>query len=323
MDTPIKPKRGLSALLASTTQTPPPVQNASPGTSPQAAAAPVIAPSITSADIPLTAIRPSPTQPRTYFAPEALAELAASIKARGLVQPVVVRSLKPEEATGVHRYELIAGERRWRASQLAGLTVVPAVIKEVFDQRDILLLSLVENLQRDDLNPLEEALAYQRLAETFNLTHEQIAEGVGKNRATVSNVMRILELPTSIQEALKTRRLSMGHAKILLTIPDSQIQGQLASKAQAEGLTVRDLEKLVAWEQTEKPAKTVQIQSRPKGSRNTRVTPAHLQDLERRLREHFGTKVAVEEGLRKGRIVIEFYSTEDFERIAGLMGISE
>jgi ParB family transcriptional regulator, chromosome partitioning protein len=325
LDTPNKPKRGLSALLASTTQAPAPapaVVHAASGQAAQAAPAPVIAPSITSADIPLTAIRPSPTQPRTYFDPEALAELAASIKARGLVQPVVVRSLKAEEATGGHRYELIAGERRWRASQIAGLTVVPAVIKEVFDQRDILLLSLVENLQRDDLNPLEEALAYQRLADTFNLTHEQIADGVGKSRATVSNSIRILDLPTSIQDALKMRKLSIGHAKILLTIPDTQIQSQLASKAQAEGLTVRDLEKLISWEQSEKPK--TQIQSkRPKGSRNTRVTPAHLQDLERRLREHFGTKVAVEEGLRKGRIVIEFYSTEDFERIAKLMGLSE
>lgn len=318
MDAP-KPKRGLSALLASTTQTPTP---AVPVTAAGAAQEPVISNSVINADVPLSAIRPNPTQPRTYFDPEALAELAASITARGLIQPVVVRSLKPEETADGHRYELIAGERRWRASQIAGLTAVPAVIKEVFDQRDILLLSLVENLQRDDLNPLEEALAYQRLALTFNLTHEQIAEGVGKSRVSVSNMIRILDLPSGIQEALKARRLTLGHAKILLTIPDAQIQSQLSAKVQAESLTVKDLEKLVAWEQSSKPAPQ-RIQSRPKGSRNTRVGPAHLQDIERRLREHFGTRVAVEESLRKGRIIIEFYSTEDFERISKLMGLPE
>lgn len=310
MDPAAKPKRGLSALLASTTHFTPAL------TAQPTVSAPVLASSVSSADVPLASIRPNPSQPRTHFDTDALNELAASIRARGLIQPVVLRQLLVEEISGEHRFELIAGERRWRASQMAGLTAVPAVIKQVFDQRDILLLSLVENLQRDDLNPVEEAQAYQRLASSFNLTHEQIADGVGKSRATVSNVLRILELPTSVQEAVKTRRLSVAHAKLLLTIPDGKIQAQFAAKAQAESLTVRDLEKLMAGE-----TKTQTLPARSKGTQGTRVTPPHLQEAERLLREHFGTKVLVEEGARKGRIVVEFYSVEDFDRITKLMGL--
>lgn len=312
MDSAQKPKRGLSALLASTTQAPPP----SPGVN---STQPVLASSVVSADISLTAIRPNPSQPRAHFDPEALNELAASIKARGLIQPIVLRQLRPEEASGEHRYELIAGERRWRASQMAGLTAVPAVIKHIFDQRDILLLSLVENLQRDDLNPVEEAHAYQRLAASFNLTHDQIANGVGKSRASISNAMRLLELPTSVQEAVKTRKLSVAHAKLLLSIPDAKIQAQLAAKVQGENLTVRDLERLMSVEGSSAPAPS--LPARKKGTRGTRVAPPHLQDAERQLREHFGTKVSVEEGAQKGRILIEFYSVEDFARITKLMGL--
>jgi ParB family chromosome partitioning protein len=315
-----KPKRGLSALLASTTPAPQ-AQTSAPATgqAPQAAQ-PVVVNSVTSGDVPLTSIRPNPSQPRTHFDPDALKDLAASIKARGLIQPVVLRQLRPEEISGETKYELIAGERRWRASQMAGLTAVPAVIKQVFDQRDILLLSLVENLQRDDLNPVEEAQAYQRLAANFNLTHEQIADGVGKSRATVTNVLRILELPTSVQDAVKTRKLSVAHAKLLLTIPDAKIQAQLAAKAQGESLTVRDLERLIASDSRDE-APRPSLPARKKGSQGTRVAPPHLQDAERQLREHFGTKVSVEEGGRKGRIVVEFYSVEDFARITKLMGL--
>ena len=310
-----KPKRGLSALLSSTTQAP--VSTPAMAASAQP---PVINSPVSSGDIPLTAIRPNPSQPRTNFDPEALKELAASIKARGLIQPVVLRQLRPEEATAEVKYELIAGERRWRASQMAGLQAVPAVIKQVFDQRDILLLSLVENLQRDDLNPLEEALAYERLAATFSLTHEQIADGVGKSRATVSNMLRILELPTSVQEAIKTRRLSVAHAKLLLTIPDARLQAQLAAKVQGEDLTVRNLERLISLD-TAAPTPAETGTSRKRGTHGTRSTPAHLQEAERNLREHFGTKVSVEENARKGRIVIEFYSADDFARITKLMGL--
>jgi ParB family chromosome partitioning protein len=306
-----KPKRGLMALLANTSQGVPMATNAG------AVAAASDIPQLT--DIPITAIRANPNQPRTDFDPAALSELSASIKAQGLVQPVVVRQLRQEEIVGETRYELIAGERRWRASKMAGLSAVPVVVKKVFNERDVLILSLIENLQRDDLNPVEEAIAYDRLHKLFNLSHEQIAEGVGKNRASISNAIRILELPSTVQDALRQSHLSIGHAKVLLAIPDPKIQSQLAAKAQAENLSVRDLERIVATAPNEKPP---QIRAKAKkGQRNARVAPAHIQEIEQQLREHFGTRVQVEEGLQKGRIVIEFYSVEDFERIVDAMGL--
>ncbi len=316
MEPTVKPKRGLSALLASTTNvTPAQVQH---GGEPKALNVPS---PVSTGDISIAAIRPNPHQPRTHFDPEQLAELAASIRARGLIQPVVLRQLKPEEIQGEHRYELIAGERRWRASQLAGLTAIPAVIKQLFDAREILLVSLVENLQRDDLNPIEEALAYQRLAATFNLTHEQIAEGVGKSRAAVTNMIRILDLPSTVQDALKFKTLSLGHAKVLLSIPDPKLQAQIAAKVQAENLTVKELERLIAWEKTTATSSPMQAGSVGRPNRVSRVAPPHLQDIEHRLREHFGTKVSVEEGAHKGRIIVEFYSVEDFDRVVKIMGL--
>jgi ParB family transcriptional regulator, chromosome partitioning protein len=323
MDAPRPKVRGLSALLANTTNAPV-VPAPVPATGVSTSAPPSIPADnpngLMATEVPLAAIRANPKQPRIDFDPQALEDLAASIKARGLIQPVVVRQLTPEEARGEVWYEIIAGERRWRASEKAGLTKIPVVIKKVFNEREILLLSLVENIQRDDLNPVEEALAYDRLAKSFTLTHEQIADGVGKSRATISNAMRLLELPSTVQEALRNRKLTTGHAKVLLGIGDADIQNQLASKTQAEGLTVRELEKLVAWEANADANKAkLPVKNRTHG--RAKVAPPHLQEVERRLREHFGTKVAVEEGLRKGRIVIEFYSTEDFDRITNLMGV--
>jgi len=301
-----QPKRGLSALLASTTKGP-------VGTSAQASASS----SVVIADIPVGAVRPNPSQPRMDFDPSALAELAASIKAQGLIQPIVVRKLRAEDVTGQHQYELIAGERRWRAAQTAGLANIPAIIKAVFSDKDVLLLSLVENLQRADLNPLEEALAYDRLAKIFGLKHDEIADAVGKSRSAVSNTLRILELPATVQEAVQQRRLTLGHAMVLLSIPDAKLQSQLAAKAQAENLTIRDLERIVAWQQ--RPSRMATRPDRQKGTRQTRMAPPDIQDAERRLREHFGTRVTIEEGIRKGRIVIEFYSADDFQRITKLM----
>ena len=306
-----KPKRGLSALLAATAP-----QTATP------TAAPATHSSIQTMDLAPNEIRPNPKQPRTDFDPQALADLAASIKARGLIQPVVVRSLKPDEITGTARFELIAGERRWRASQMAGLQKVQAVVKDVFDDRDILLLSLVENLQRDDLNAIEEALAYDRLAKTFNLTHEQIADGVGKNRVTISNAIRLLELPSSIQDAIKARRLSVGHAKVLLSIPDPKIQAQIAAKVQAEYFSVRDLERLVSGSVLTAPSVPETTGSKSK-SVATRVAAPQVQEMERRLAEHFGTRVSIEQTLKRGRIQIEFYSVDDFQRLVELMGVKD
>ncbi|MCY3020338.1 MAG: ParB/RepB/Spo0J family partition protein [Planctomycetota bacterium] len=308
MDQGQAPKRGLSALLAST------IRNQPATASPAAQAD-----GVSLAEVPVSAIRPNPSQPRTHFDEEALNELAASIKAQGVIQPLVVRKLRPEETTGEHTYELIAGERRWRAAKMAGLSTVPAVMKTVFNERDILLVSLVENLQRADLDPLEEAFAYDRLGKLFGLTHERIAEAVGKSRAAVTNAIRLLELPTSVQEAIKNKLLSTGHALILLAIPDQKIRAQLAAKAQAENMTVRDLERLVSWRQNA-PRLPAQ-QERKKGSHRTRMASADLQEAERRLREHFGTRVVIEEGLRKGLVIIEFYSLDDFTRITKLMGM--
>jgi ParB family chromosome partitioning protein len=306
-----RPKRGLGALLAATNQP----YNASDAAS-----------VISTSEVPIHSVQPNPSQPRTHFDPAALEELTASIKERGLIQPIVVRPLRPEEVRGQAQYELIAGERRWRASQAAGLTNIPVVIKPVFDERDILLLSLVENLQRDDLNPIEEATAYANINLKFNLTHDQIAAGIGKSRAHISNLIRILELPSAILDALKSRKLSLGHAKVLLTIPDAKLQSHFAAKAQAENLSVRDLERLIVGSvlspnPTEASQTSDATSPRRKGSRRTRTSSPQLQELEQRMREHFGTRVTIEEHLHKGRVIIEFYSAKDLERIVALTNL--
>jgi ParB family chromosome partitioning protein len=311
-------KRGLSALLASTVpsgETKPAAQGGAGAA--QTVAAP--ASSVTTADVPLKAIRANPAQPRTEFNEEDLNELAASIKMQGLIQPIVVRRLKAEECTDGVEYELIAGERRWRASQRVGLSTVPVIIKSVFNDRDLLVLSLVENLQRADLNPVEEALAYDRLAKSFSLKHEEIADAVGKSRVAVTNALRILELPDTVREAIKAGGLTVGHAKVLAGIPDRKLQAQLGAKAQAEGMSVRDLERLVTWE--ERKSQLQQSAPTKVPPRERRMLPAHIEDAERRLREHFGTKVVIEEGVRKGRIIVEFYSVEDFQRLMRLMNV--
>ena len=310
MDNEIKPKRGLMALLANTSQQAPPpsapVNQATAGTA-------------TLSDLPINSIRPNPNQPRTTFEPAALHELAASIKAQGVIQPIVVRPLKPEERHDAHEYELIAGERRWRASQAAGLKSIPAVVKPVWQERDILLLSLVENLQRDDLDPIEEAVAYERLIKAFNLTQDQVAEGVGKSRSTVTNMLRVLELPQTVQDAIKKRELSLGHAKALLTVPDPKLQAQLAAKVQGESLTVRALERLIAADK--EPTRKSGALGRPSRVMTRKYVSADHQEIEQRLRERFGTRVRVEDGATAGRIVVEFYSVEDFHRITQLMGL--
>ena len=306
MEMSLQPKRGLSALLSSTI-----------GKATSSAGAGAEASQVLMLDLPVNAVRPNASQPRSHFDEGSLNRLAASIKTQGLVQPIVVRELNRAEGSEDSQYELIAGERRWRAAKIAGLVKVPAIVKAVSNDRDLLLLSLVENLQRADLSAIEEAVAYERLAKTFGLKHEEIADAVGKSRATVTNSIRLLELPSSVQEAIKTRRISAAHGIILLCIPDAKIQSQLAAKVQAEGLTVRDLERLVSWQQS--ASKLPLVSERRKGTRNTRVASPEVQEAERQLREHLGTRVLIEEGARKGRIVIEFYSVSDFQRIIGLM----
>jgi len=256
-------------------------------------------------EIPVDAITPNPRQPRQVFDEEALDELAVSIQAVGLLQPVVVRQIMPG------RYEIVMGERRWRACQTAGLRQIPAIVRETSDD-DLLRNALIENLHREQLNPLEEAAAYQQLLDDFSATHEELARKVGRSRPHISNTIRLLNLPAGVQKRVAAGVLSAGHARALLAVEDLEAQEQLAHRIVAEGLSVRAVEEIVALgAQAAKPAR--QHQARPKP-----VAPA-LRDLADRLSDVFDTRVRVELGKRKGKIVVEFGSVEDLERIVTAM----
>jgi ParB family chromosome partitioning protein len=251
------------------------------------------------------AITPNPRQPRQVFDEEALEELAASIGVVGLLQPVVVRKIMPGH------YEIVMGERRWRACQLAGLAQIPAIVRETSDD-DMLRDALIENLHRQQLNPLEEAAAYQQLLDDFSATHEELARRVGRSRPHISNTIRLLNLPAGVQKRVAAGVLSAGHARALLTVEDLQAQEQLAHRIVAEGLSVRAVEEIVALgaQATKAPRKQ---EARPKP-----VAPA-LRDLADRLSDAFDTRVKVEIGQRKGKIVVEFATLEDLERIVKTM----
>jgi ParB family chromosome partitioning protein len=257
-------------------------------------------------EVPLAAITPNPRQPRQVFDQDTLAELAASITAVGLLQPVVVRKLSPG------RYELIMGERRWRASQLAGVDVIPAIVRETSDD-DLLRNALIENLHREQLNPLEEAAAYQQLLDDFAATHEELARRVGRSRPHISNTIRLLNLPPAVQKRVAAGVLSAGHARALLGVEDPVAQEQLAHRIVAEGLSVRAVEELVAL--GVRPAKG------PRAPVAKPVAPG-LKDLADRLSDIFDTRVKVELGQRKGKIVVEFASLDDLERIVRSMSPS-
>jgi ParB family transcriptional regulator, chromosome partitioning protein len=255
-------------------------------------------------EVPVGAITPNPRQPRQVFDQDTLAELAASIGMVGLLQPVVVRKLGPG------RYELIMGERRWRASQLAGVDVIPAIVRDTSDD-DMLRDALIENLHREQLNPLEEAAAYQQLLDDFAATHEELARRVGRSRPHISNTIRLLNLPPAVQKRVAAGVLSAGHARALLGVEDPAIQEQLAHRIVAEGLSVRAVEELVAL--GVRPAKAPRVP----GSKAP-VAPG-LKDLADRLSDVFETRVKVELGQRKGKIVVEFATLEDLERIVRTM----
>jgi ParB family chromosome partitioning protein len=257
-------------------------------------------------EVPVGAIRPNPRQPRQVFDEDALAELAASIEVVGLLQPVVVRKV----ASG---YELIMGERRWRASQLAEVDVIPAIVRETSDD-DLLRNALMENLHREQLNPLEEAAAYQQLLDDFGVTHEELARRVGRSRPHLSNTIRLLNLPPAVQKRVAAGILSAGHARALLSVDDPDLQEQLALRIVAEGLSVRAVEEIVAMGL--RPAKTART---PAG--RGPVAPG-LKDLADRLSDLFDTRVKVELGQRKGKIVVEFASLDDLERIVRSMSPS-
>ncbi|MFF8694093.1 ParB/RepB/Spo0J family partition protein [Streptomyces sp. NPDC015144] len=264
------------------------------------------------AEIPVGAISPNPRQPREVFDEDALAELVTSIKEVGLLQPVVVRKVGPE------RYELIMGERRWRACQAAELKRIPAIVRATDDEK-LLLDALLENLHRAQLNPLEEAAAYDQLLKDFKCTHDQLADRIGRSRPQVSNTLRLLKLAAPVQRRVAAGVLSAGHARALLPVTDLEEQDRLAHRIVAEGLSVRSVEEIVTL-MGSGPDKS---RAKPKGPRaGGRVSPA-LSELATRLSDRFETRVKVDLGQKKGKIVVEFASMEDLDRILGSLAPGE
>ncbi|MFJ9148697.1 ParB/RepB/Spo0J family partition protein [Streptomyces sp. NPDC102270] len=263
------------------------------------------------AELPLDSITPNPRQPREVFDDDALQELVTSIKEVGLLQPVVVRQVGPA------RYELIMGERRWRASREAGLEAIPAIVRATDDDK-LLLDALLENLHRAQLNPLEEAAAYDQLLKDFNCTHDQLADRIGRSRPQVSNTLRLLRLSPAVQRRVAAGVLSAGHARALLSVEDSEEQDRLAHRIVAEGLSVRAVEEIVTL-----MGSRPQTAQRSKGPRaGARVSPA-LSDLATRLSDRFETRVKVDLGQKKGKITVEFASMEDLERILSSLAPGE
>lgn len=273
-------------------------------------------------EIPVTAIRPNPHQPRVHFDEASLAELAASIMEIGVLQPVLVRPLDDGA------YELIAGERRWRAARRANLAVIPALIRHTDDIGSV-ERALVENLHRQDLTVLEEAAAYQQLIEDFDLTHEQIAGRVGKSRSAVTNTLRLMSLPPAVQHLLADGRLSAGHAKALLSTPDRTRQEALARQAAAEGWSVRMLEEQTREGGPSEPASLDEesgsgaVGGARRVAATSRLRAPGLLELETLLAEHLSTRVAVAMGRKRGRLTVEFADLEDLERIYYRMTGSE
>ena len=263
--------------------------------------------------IPVADIRKSPWQPRRVFSPEPLAELIDSVKERGVLQPLLVRKV-------ADYYELIAGERRLRAAQEANLKEVPAVIMDVGDQ-EALEIALVENLQRSDLNLVEEAEGYRMLADTFNMTQEQIAERVGKARPTITNALRLLDLPDSVKQLIAERRITPGHAKALLGLEIAREQELLAERVIAEDMSVRTLERVVS--------RTRRAPKKPRAEKDD-IPHNHLQNLVEQLRQRLGTQVRLtacktqSNGKKTpGKLEIEYYSTEELDRIIQLLGLGD
>jgi ParB family chromosome partitioning protein len=303
--------RGLGALISGTATSPrpAPVPTSAPPVAAPAAPAPAPAP-VDNLErvlrVPLTRIRPCPFQPRKDFAPEALKELADSIREQGIVQPLIVRE-QPDHL------ELIAGERRWRAAQIVGLSEVPVIVR-IADDAAVLELALIENLQRENLNAIEEALGYAKLINDFKLTQEVVATKVGKSRAVVANALRLLRLPDEVQAFVRDGRVSVGHAKVILGLDSEELQKMAADRIIREGLNVRQTEVLVLGLETEKPA-----------TKGTTLKPigkdTHVASLENRIRERVGTKVNLRYAKGKGSVQIAFFSDDDLERILQILGV--
>ena len=263
-------------------------------------------------ELPIDAISPNPNQPRVHFDEESLEELAASIREIGVLQPVLAREM------GNGTYQLVAGERRWRAARRAGLATIPAVVRRTDDLSSV-EQALVENLHRQDLTPLEEAAAYQQLIEDFGLTHEQVSGRVGKSRSAVTNTLRLMSLPPSIQHLLADGRLSAGHARALLGSPDRGFQEHLAKRAVTDGMSVRAVEDAIRNRQAGGGGSGDVTGGTPHDGAGltpiTRLRPPGLLELEHLLAEHLDTKVSVTMGAKRGKVSIEFADLEDLERI--------
>lgn len=258
----------------------------------------------------LTQVVPSPLQPRSTFGAEHLAELVASIRANGIIQPLIVRRVN-----GL--LELIAGERRWRAAGQAGLKEVPVIVREATDL-EVLEFALIENLQREDLNPIEEALAYKRLAEEFKLRQEDIAAKVGKSRAAVANTMRLLDLDNELQGHLVQGRLSVGHAKALLGLRSAAEQREIAARIMKKDLSVRAAEELVSAHLNKSG-----VTRQTRRTRGGRAIPPAIQHLENRLQQHLATRVEIHHGDKKGKILLEYFGNDDLQRILTQLGLPE
>ncbi len=250
------------------------------------------------AQVPVSAITPNPLQPRTAVEPEALSELAASIREHGLIQPLIVTQQGPD------RYQLIAGERRWQAARMAGLVQVPVIVKEATAQ-EALEMALVENIQRADLNPLEEAMAFRQLVDEFEMTQEQVAERVGKSRVAVTNTLRLLRLPAAVKQALLDGTIREGHARTLLALPTKEAQVAALKTVMTKALSVRQTEELVR-----------RLMAEPAPPKQADPLSPEIQALEEDFRESLGTKVSVYRSRKgQGRLVIHFYSEEELQAL--------
>jgi len=294
--------RGLDALLSSASSV---AAVRRPETPAEGAAAAAPADS-TLREIPLDLLERGRYQPRVDMRDETLAELAESIKAQGIVQPIVVRPLA-SPGGGETRYEIVAGERRWRAAQLAGLQSIPAVVRDIADEAAV-AVALIENIQRENLNPIEEARALQRLVEEFGLTHAEAAEAVGRSRVTVTNLLRLLDLPRQVRELLESRELDMGHARALLGLGTGEMQLEIAQRIVKQGWSVREAENAVRKIAGRSPAAKASAAARGDGDPNVRR-------LEMGLAETLGAQVTIEHGPKGGRVVIRYHGLEELEGI--------
>ena len=255
-------------------------------------------------DLPVTEIQPNPRQPRAHFDEEALAALTASVREVGVLQPVLVRQVSERQ------YELIAGERRWRAARRAGLATVPAIVRNA-SESESLEQALIENINREELNPLEEAAAYQQLIEDFNLTHEQLSTRVGRSRVAITNALRLFQLPPSVQRLIAEGRLSAGHARALLGTPDRAFQEALARRAANEQLSVRSVEEAVR----QRNEAGLAGNATRANATSPKLRPPGILELEELLADRLNTNVRVDMGAKRGKVIIEFATLEDLERI--------